>query len=180
MSQVIALLYSSDYWVASRLQDWCVPSWLTRWMRVTSQLGNGWLWIAAPLALTWFVTARARLLLELALATVLANAAIVTLKRLFRRARPVAARPCPPLGLPASGTFDFDEFSFPSGHTVNAFALAVLLTAFLPHWAPLWFAMAVNIGVARILLRFHHATDVLAGAAIGTLLAAGIHLVLGA
>lgn len=178
MSQILALLYSSDGWVATRLSGWRLAPWLLRWMRLASLAGNGWLWVAAATTMPWLVRERALVLVELALAILASNVAIVILKRRFRRARPAPERPQPPLCLRPSKAMSFDEFSFPSGHTVNAFALAVLLTAFFPPWALAWFTIAVNIGVARILLRFHHATDVVAGAAIGALIAAFIHLAL--
>ncbi len=178
MAHILALLYSSDGWVANRLSAWRPPSWLLRWMRLLSWAGNGWLWIAAGVTLPFLVRERALAILELSLAVLATNTAVVILKRRFRRARPTAERPEPPLGLRSNKALAFDEFSFPSGHTVNAFALAVLLTAFIPGAAPAWFLIAANIGVARVLLRFHHLTDVVAGAAIGTLIGAFIHLAL--
>ncbi|MBN2370333.1 MAG: phosphatase PAP2 family protein [Vicinamibacteria bacterium] len=180
MPQVLALLHGSDGWVDSRLCDWRMPARLVRWMRVASYIGDGWLWIISAATTIWFTIERRLLLIELLLAVAIANSAIVALKRKFRRTRPSSERPNPPLGLPHSKAFDFDEFSFPSGHTVNAFALAVVLAAYFPLLAVLWFLIAANIGMARILLRFHHPTDVLAGALIGTLIGSGVHFFLAA
>lgn len=63
----------------------------------------------------------------------------------------------------------FEGLSFPSGHTTTAFALAWLLSAFLPpKWRPVPVVWAVLVGVARIYYGEHNFLDVVAGAALGT------------
>ena len=59
--------------------------------------------------------------------------------------------------------------SFPSGHGTTAFALAVLLTAFLPpKWRFIPVTWAVVVVVARMYYGEHNLLDVVAGAALGT------------
>ena len=60
--------------------------------------------------------------------------------------------------------------SFPSGHTTQAFALAAVVSGHYPQW---WvrvtsFAVAGCVGLARIHLNQHYASDVVLGALIGT------------
>ena len=84
------------------------------------------------------------------------------LKRLFRRPRP---------------TSDGDDryeirrpltSSFPSGHASAAgFAATVLIGWDGPRWAPLWGSMAGAVALSRPYVRIHHASDVVAGAAVG-------------
>ena len=63
----------------------------------------------------------------------------------------------------------FEGLSFPSGHTTTAFALGVLLVAFVPpKWRPVALAWAAITGIARLYYGEHNILDVVAGAALGT------------
>lgn len=87
------------------------------------------------------------------------------LKRTIGRKRPCALEPhCWATLLPP------DQFSFPSGHTITAFAVTISLGAFYPMMLPGLLFCAASVAASRILLGMHFLTDVLAGAAIGTLL----------
>ncbi len=61
--------------------------------------------------------------------------------------------------------------SFPSGHTTTVFAAAVVLSQFKPSWKGGFFAVAVLIGLVRILAGAHYPSDVLAGAVLGSTVA---------
>jgi membrane-associated phospholipid phosphatase len=70
--------------------------------------------------------------------------------------------------------FNFEPFagseayaSFPSGHAVTAFALAVAVTAVWPRARPAMIAYAFLIAASRLVLLAHHPSDVVAGALIG-------------
>ena len=70
--------------------------------------------------------------------------------------------------------YTFDPFSghysFPSGHTTQAFAVASVIAAESEAWVVdvLAYGLAASVGGARIYHDAHFLTDVLAGAAIGT------------
>jgi len=70
--------------------------------------------------------------------------------------------------------------SFPSGHTMSAFALALMVTYLLNlqrgRWIPA-LLLAVLVGVSRIYLVLHFLEDVLLGAIIGILLALVLALI---
>ena len=61
-----------------------------------------------------------------------------------------------------------DQFSFPSGHTITAFAVTLALSQFYPIMLPGLLFCAASVAASRILLGMHFLTDVLAGAAIGS------------
>lgn len=76
----------------------------------------------------------------------------------------------------ASGVFDVEPFSgnysFPSGHTTQAFAVASVVAS---HYDQLWikglsYSLAAGVGWSRIHQNKHYASDVVAGAIIGTVI----------
>jgi membrane-associated phospholipid phosphatase len=59
--------------------------------------------------------------------------------------------------------------SFPSGHTLDAVAIAAALWILWPRSRPWCVAWAIAMGLARIIVRAHYVSDVLAGALLGFL-----------
>jgi undecaprenyl-diphosphatase len=103
---------------------------------------------------------------RLGLAALLANAVSHLAVRVLKRAvaRP---RPCDTSGHPRALVELPDPFSFPSGHAAAAAAVAVTLSQAHPWLAPLLLPLAGVVAVSRVRLRVHHASDVVAGAALG-------------
>lgn len=62
--------------------------------------------------------------------------------------------------------------SFPSGHAAAAVALALALAALYPRGRSLFFGLAALACAQRLVEASHYVTDILVGAAIGTLVAA--------
>lgn len=81
-----------------------------------------------------------------------------TVKRTVRRARPSGE---------VQALVPPDRYSFPSGHTAAAFAIALTLTGLVPELVPVAIAVAFLIGFARMYLGVHYPVDVVCGAAIG-------------
>ena len=65
-----------------------------------------------------------------------------------------------------------DPHSFPSGHAARAFLIAVLATGLGPPWlAALLWIWAPLVSLARVAMGVHYVSDVVAGAALGIVLA---------
>ena len=98
-------------------------------------------------------------------AGVAAESVLVNLgvKSLFRRARP-------PWETDRAFTIRRPlTSSFPSGHATSAFSAAALLSEDDALW-PLYYAIATIVATSRVYVKMHHASDVIAGAALGALM----------
>lgn len=109
--------------------------------------------------------------------SLLLNAALTTVTKIgFGRSRPYTDAP---RGHYEPFSYGRDEWSFPSGHTSNTFAVATTLVLELGDEAPwlpfLVYPLAGWTGVTRILDEKHYFTDVVAGAALGIFSARVIH-----
>ena len=90
--------------------------------------------------------------------------------------KPIVGRPRPPVRLTAPGPLIGVPHggSFPSGHATTSFACATVLTAYAPRLAPLWVVLACAVAYSRVYVGVHYPLDVVAGAALGTLVALGV------
>jgi undecaprenyl-diphosphatase len=149
-----------------RINGWRPPRWVRWWMLSATRGGDGWLWIGMALAILLFGGERRGA--AVAAAGVAATAGVVVfklLKQVTGRTRPCHISPnCWATLLPP------DQFSFPSGHTITAFAVAVSLGLFYPSLLIGLLFCAISVAASRLLLGMHFLTDVLAGAMIGGLL----------
>ncbi|KAF5060596.1 phosphatase PAP2 family protein [Proteiniclasticum sp. QWL-01] len=95
------------------------------------------------------------------------------LKRLIRRKRPfVLSKNL------RSIRIGVDPYSFPSGHTTAAFALATSISLLVvsPSIRLVFLLLAFGVGFSRVYLAVHYPSDVLAGAFIGSSFAYVVHL----
>lgn len=60
--------------------------------------------------------------------------------------------------------------SFPSGHASSATLTATLLSESVPPLKPVWWTLAAVVSASRVHNRMHHPSDVVAGAALGTVM----------
>lgn len=149
-----------DHNFMSFLQRRSLPRWFLRWMIFSTRGGDGWLYcFLAVLVVAVGGEHRWVALAASACASAAGSALFMKLKRLIGRRRPS--------GLETTYLTLPDQFSFPSGHTINAFAVSVPLMMFYPWMRLLLLFCAVNIAVSRVLLNRHFPSDVVAGFLLG-------------
>jgi undecaprenyl-diphosphatase len=163
---VRSLITKGDHSVMRRANNWEAPRWVQLYLISATRGGDGWLWYAMGLAIlilggkTRFEAVGAA-----GLSSVLSILLFLWLKRLTGRRRPCQIEPhCWATLLPP------DQFSFPSGHTMTAFAVAIPLALFYPTLTIGLLFCALSIAMSRVLLGMHFLSDVVAGALIGTAL----------
>lgn len=131
-----------------------------------SRLGDGVFWYALMAVLAVVGGAHGAVAaVHMALTGLTALLLYRLLKRWTRRPRPY--RVCrgviahvPPL----------DEFSFPSGHTLQAISFSVVAMHWFPMLAPLLLSFTTLVAASRVILGLHYPSDVLAAIGIGTCL----------
>jgi undecaprenyl-diphosphatase len=156
-------VHDSDLRLSDRLRGWRPPRWFRVCMVWATRLGDGWLWLAIAAALAAGGGPHTRALAAGALAAGVASAVLVVLKRRFRRQRPCELAPHPLF----RHVRPPDRYSFPSGHTMNAFAIATVLGLQYPALSPPLGLAATAIAASRFVMGLHFASDVLAGVALG-------------
>lgn len=160
---MLNMIVRRDYIVMHRANNWDAPRWIQLYALGSTRGGDGWLWLAVGLVILLFGgQERFAAVGGGSLAGLLSIAAFVWLKRFTGRKRPIHIEAhCWATLLPP------DQFSFPSGHTMTAFAVGVSLSLFYPAMAVGLFFCALSVAISRILLGMHFLSDVLAGALIG-------------
>jgi undecaprenyl-diphosphatase len=155
-----------DHRLMKRANNWRAPRWIRLWMIVATRGGDGWLWYAMGLAILLFGgPQRFAAAAAAGMAALAGSIVFLALKRKTKRRRPCHLEPhCWAKLLPP------DQFSFPSGHTITAFAVAVSLGLFYPSLMPGLLFCAFSIGISRILLGMHFLSDVVVGASLGSIL----------
>lgn len=141
---------------------------------------SGWLIAAALIALPCWLAARrvadpalARRLIHYAGQSAFVFAAVALsgliadlLKPVFGRARPKLLFADHMFGFTGLGAHA-DHWSFPSGHTVTAAALAASLFLFYPRFWPAYAIAALLIAASRVAIDAHYLSDVIGGAFLG-------------
>jgi undecaprenyl-diphosphatase len=137
-------------------------------LQAISWLGNGIFWYALMLALLVTDQMGAALpVLHMAFVGVVCTCCYKMVKRTTVRVRPYEVNP-----LVLAGAAVLDRFSFPSGHTLHAVAFSLIACAYYPALWVILVPFTLVTAVSRVALGLHYPSDVLAGAALGALIAA--------
>ncbi len=153
-----------DFRLMRRVHRWRPPLWVRLWMLSASRLGDGWIWYG--LGIIMLLLGGEHRFIAVGSSALAAFAGVLLfqkLKRISGRKRPCTLEPhCWARVLPP------DQYSFPSGHSISAFAIVIPLSLYYPHLTDVLLFLAVSIAISRILLGMHFLSDVLAGALIGS------------
>jgi undecaprenyl-diphosphatase len=166
---MLSNLSAADHALMRIVNHWRAPRWVRWWMMASSKCGDGWFWAFCGIAVLASHDPE-RYVAFFAAAVAAASGVLVfmVLKKAVGRPRPCALEPhCWARLLPP------DQFSFPSGHTITAFAVALSLSHFFPALELGLLFCAASVATSRILLGMHFLSDVVAGAVIGASLAFG-------
>jgi undecaprenyl-diphosphatase len=139
--------------------------------RLASRLGDGVFWytLMAVLLVEYQAAALPAVLHMIAVGLV-GTVAYKFIKGKTLRPRPFNVYPA----IVCAGK-TLDQFSFPSGHTMHAAAFSIVVLAYYPGLFWLVVPFAVLVALSRPILGLHYPSDVLAGAALGAVIA-GISL----
>ncbi len=164
---MLQLIATGDHKLMRKVNKWPAPKWVRLAAIAATRAGDGWLWYLVGVFILLF-GGRNRINATAAAgsAAVVGIGIFILLKNISGRKRPCEIEPhCWARILPP------DHFSFPSGHTITAFAVTVALGAFYPAMLAGLLFCAVCIAVSRVLLGMHFLSDVIVGALLGTALA---------
>lgn len=135
--------------------------------RMASRLGDGVFWYTLMAALLLQYQGEAlHAVLHMIAVGLLGTAIYKFIKGKTLRPRPFNVYPA----IKCVGK-TLDQFSFPSGHTMHATAFSIVVLAYYPGLFWLVVPFAVLVGLSRPILGLHYPSDVVAGAALGALLA---------
>lgn len=160
---MIDLDHRVERWVAGHRVEWLDPLVVA----ITYAGSFGALWIAIGVVVAVGLR-RPAVALAVPAMVLLADLAASGLKHAVDRERPehkvdaLVATPSTP--------------AFPSGHAATSFAAAVLLAAAVPPLAPAFLVLAAAVALSRVYVGVHYPLDVVAGAALGVLVATALLL----
>ena len=171
---LLLAIQKGDHALMRRVHYWAPPDWMQAIMICASRCGDGGFWYSLGFAVLAFGDAeRWAAVLAGLLASGVGMSLYSILKKTTRRTRPCLIEPHVWSHMPPP-----DQYSFPSGHTIAAFANAISVGLFYPTMLPALLLCAALVGTSRIMLGMHFLSDVVVGALIGTSLGYGAFVLL--
>jgi undecaprenyl-diphosphatase len=139
--------------------------------QIITRLGSGYFWV--PIYAIMFILGTTKfrtIVVSIVLAELLGLSAIIVLRSLVKRERPIAnivfLLPLP-----------WQKNSFPSHHALRVSMLATIFGSFYPSWLPFLIFSATMVSISRIYLEMHYPFDVLTGSFLGFLCAKLVHFI---
>lgn len=137
-----------------------------------SRLGDGYIWLV--IAAICFILKLPYIYMYLIrglAASILCIIFFAYSKSVINRTRPYEKHGKTPMMNPP------DRYSFPSGHTIVAFAISATLGTYNPPLAIIYYGISIMIAASRIYVGVHYPLDVLASVLIGTIIGFSINII---
>ncbi len=133
---------------------------VNQFLRAFTRLGDGYIWGVPFVYILVFHSLEENLLAlrAVSVCTVFSIVVYKTVKKKVKRKRPynefdhVVAQIAP-----------LDEFSFPSGHTMNNLTPGIVVAIYYPELAPFTIGFPLTWGILRIYFGVHYFSDVIGG-----------------
>lgn len=150
------------------LNNYCRRLPVRDFFRIVSRLGDGIFWYLLILCLPLLNGYNG--LIQMSYIILVGSVSVLLYK--FLKAHLVRERPYISFGSITAQTRPLDRYSFPSGHSMNAACLAVLLASCEVLFFEIVSIFAALVAMSRVILGMHYPSDVV----IGLILGAGIAL----
>ena len=163
MSHLLSAIERLDHRIVRVAHSWPAPGWLRVWMIAATHAGYWAVWCLIGAGIYFFGGPRRGVALRAMGSGVMVSLLVCyALKRLVAR-----RRPCELAAHAFHAPAPRDPYSFPSEHSIAAFACSVPLSLEYPLLViPLAF-LTISICASRVVLGEHFLSDVLAGAILG-------------
>lgn len=145
------------------IQEYVVTNWLSPLMILFTKLGDaGFIWIV--MGLFFLIKPQTRKVGFLIFGAMILTAILGEgiLKNIFQRPRPYDQFTAINLLVGQS-----TPYSFPSGHTSSSFAVAYVVSTYLPRLRGLVWPLTILVTFSRLYLFMHYPTDILGGILLG-------------
>ncbi len=171
--RLLNMVVDGDHRIMRRVSRWNPPRPVRAGVLWATYAGDGWLWYLLGAVLLAF--GGERRFAAFGAAITAATAAV----GLFQVLKPLAARmrPCTIYVHCWAELLPPDQFFFPSGHSMTAFAVCVPLGLFYPALLVGLLLCAASVAASRVLLGMHFLSDVVAGSALGVTLGYAAHAI---
>jgi membrane-associated phospholipid phosphatase len=168
---ILPLIFLEDGPIRILLKDLRVHA-IFQLMHILTWIGRGWILMVEAAVLFgigwWWRNTKLKQAGALNLiALAISGLTVQSIKHLAGRPRPK---------LTDQGVLDWGPSvqsghdSFPSGHTISAFAMAAVLSSIYPAGRWIWYSLAVLVAFTRVYIDAHFASDVFVGAVLGVLI----------
>ncbi|TXJ06545.1 MAG: phosphatase PAP2 family protein [Acinetobacter sp.] len=152
------------------LNHWSSNPYISQCFKRISRLGDGIFWYAM-LAIVWLLHGLNYYLQVIYL--ILASSVGTLIYKLLKR-HTVRPRPYQVHQVIILGERPLDHFSFPSGHTLHAVMITMVLGTLEPVLLIVMLPFSILVALSRMILGLHYPTDVMVGAGLGVLMASFI------